>query len=33
VLASVAAFSDNPGRLLQWVSVALVERIGEGAEL
>jgi phosphoserine phosphatase RsbU/P len=32
VLASVAAFSDDPGRLLQWVNVALVERIGEGAE-
>jgi len=32
VLASVAAFSDDPGRLLQWVNVALVERIGESAE-
>ena len=31
-LASVAAFSDDPGRLLQWVNVALVERIGESAE-
>jgi phosphoserine phosphatase RsbU/P len=32
VLASVAAFSDDPGRLLRWVNVALVERIGESAE-
>lgn len=32
VLASVAAFSDDPGRLLQWINVALVERIGEGTE-
>ena len=32
VLASVAAFSDDPGRLLNWVNVALVERIGESAE-
>lgn len=31
-LASVAAFSDDPGRLLQWVNVALVERIGESSE-
>jgi sigma-B regulation protein RsbU (phosphoserine phosphatase) len=31
-LASVAAFSDDPCRLLQWVNVALVERIGESAE-
>jgi sigma-B regulation protein RsbU (phosphoserine phosphatase) len=31
-LASVAPFSDDPCRLLQWVNVALVERIGEGAE-
>jgi serine phosphatase RsbU (regulator of sigma subunit) len=32
VLASVAAYSDDPGRLLQWVNVALVERIGESTE-
>lgn len=32
VLASVAAFSDDPCRLLQWVNVALVERIGESSE-
>jgi sigma-B regulation protein RsbU (phosphoserine phosphatase) len=31
-LASVAPFSDDPCRLLQWVNVALVERIGESAE-
>lgn len=31
-LASVAPFSDDPCRLLQWVNVALVERVGEGAE-
>ena len=31
-LASVAPFSDDPGRLLRWVNVALVERVGEGAE-
>ena len=30
--ASVAAFSDDPSQLLQWVNVALVERIGESAE-
>ena len=28
----MAAFSDDPGRLLQWVNVALVERIGESAD-
>lgn len=32
VLAAVASFSDDPGRLLQWVNVALVERIAESAE-
>jgi phosphoserine phosphatase RsbU/P len=32
VLASVAGFSDDPCRLLQWVNVALVERIGESAD-
>lgn len=31
-LASVAPFSDDPGRLLEWVNVALVERVGESAE-
>jgi sigma-B regulation protein RsbU (phosphoserine phosphatase) len=31
-LASVAPFSDDPCRLLQWVNVALVERVGETAE-
>ena len=31
-LASVAPFSDDPCQLLQWVNVALVERIGESAE-
>jgi sigma-B regulation protein RsbU (phosphoserine phosphatase) len=31
-LASVAPFSDDPGRLLRWVNVALVERVGESAE-
>ena len=31
-LASVASFSDDPGRLLRWVNTALVERIGESAE-
>jgi serine phosphatase RsbU (regulator of sigma subunit) len=30
--ASVAPFTDDPCRILQWVNVALVERIGEGAE-
>ena len=32
VLATVAAFSDNPSRLLQWANVALVERIGGSPE-
>ena len=31
-LASVAPFSDDPNRLLRWVNVALVERVGESAE-
>jgi phosphoserine phosphatase RsbU/P len=31
-LASVAPFSDDPCRLLEWVNVALVERVGETAE-
>lgn len=31
-LASVAPFSDDPCRLLQWVNVALVERVGESSE-
>ncbi|MGN6169844.1 MAG: PP2C family protein-serine/threonine phosphatase [Solirubrobacteraceae bacterium] len=31
-LASVAPFSDDPCRLLRWVNVALVERVGESAE-
>jgi serine phosphatase RsbU (regulator of sigma subunit) len=30
--ASVAPFSEDPCRLLQWVNVALVERVGESAE-
>lgn len=31
-LACVAPFSDDPGQLLRWVNVALVERIGETAD-
>ena len=31
-LASVAPFSDDPCRLLRWVNVALVERVGESAD-
>lgn len=31
-LASVAPFSDDPGELLRWVNVALVERAGESTE-
>lgn len=32
VLASVAAFSDDPCQLLRWVNTALVERVGETPE-
>ena len=31
-LASAAPFVDDPYRLLRWVNVALVERVGESAE-